>query len=96
MNKKEKSIKSMKGGYELIMKILWNIILVFFLFYIAWGLLSSLIFNDSSVNFQSFKMWYWFEQREGEGERLYTHGESKKICKNHLDKYDINFSQRPG
>tara|TARA_B100001123_G_C14767573_1_gene811335 strand:+ start:483 stop:668 length:186 start_codon:yes stop_codon:yes gene_type:complete len=61
MNKKEKSIKSMKGGYELIMKILWNIILVFFLFYIAWGLLSSLIFNDSSVNFQSFKMWYWFE-----------------------------------
>ena len=61
MNKKEKSIKSVKGGYELIMKILWNIILVFFLFYIAWGLLSSLIFNDSSVNFQSFKMWYWFE-----------------------------------
>lgn len=60
MNKKEKSIKSM-SGYELIMKILWNIILGLFLFYIAWGLLSSLIFSDSSsVNFQSFKMWYWF------------------------------------
>jgi len=60
MNKKEKTKLLSSHGYRLIMKILWNIILGLFLFYIAWGLLSSLVFNNHVTNFQSFKMWYWF------------------------------------
>tara|TARA_B100001123_G_C14998861_1_gene902686 strand:- start:164 stop:340 length:177 start_codon:yes stop_codon:yes gene_type:complete len=47
-------------GYELVMKIIWNLIIAVGIGYILFGFISVFFFSDKSVNFQSFNMWYWF------------------------------------